>query len=124
MGRADIVIRPYTPITVSQSSGGGNGAPTCKLGVIGREYTIGRAGLWDSVDVTPPVTPRMNCSCTAAEVVSKNLGCVNVGDVRAGCVPVVAMLAAPMALIVRSRDGSGAIVEHRTDENNPEQTCP
>jgi hypothetical protein len=125
LGRADIVIQPYTPITVSQSGGGGNAAPSCKLGVIGREYTVGGAGLWDSVDVTPPATPRMNCSCTAADVVLKTPGCAVVGDVRAGCVPVIALMAAPMALIVHSRDGSGAIVEHRTDNNNgnPERTC-
>jgi hypothetical protein len=53
LGKEDVVIPPFTPITVSH---GDDGQP--RVGVVGRDLQVAGTGLWARVHITPAPTPR------------------------------------------------------------------
>jgi hypothetical protein len=60
LGEEDILLPPFTALTVAKPSSSpvdGEGAGT-KIGVIARDLTLTGLGLWSSVAVTPPASPR------------------------------------------------------------------
>ena len=59
LGTEDILIPPFTALTVTPpAAGGSGGAAGTKVGAIARELTLSGTGLWSGVAVTPPATPR------------------------------------------------------------------
>ena len=56
LGEEDILIPPFTALTVTNPSPGGGAGP--KIGVVARDLTLTTVGLWRNVVVTPPATPR------------------------------------------------------------------
>jgi hypothetical protein len=54
LGMNDILIPPFTALTVSDKAGGAG----TKVGVIARELTLTDLGLWRSISISPAATPR------------------------------------------------------------------
>ena len=54
----DILIPPFTPLTVSADAAAPASGAGTRVGAIAREMTLTDLGLWSQVAITPPATPR------------------------------------------------------------------
>jgi hypothetical protein len=61
LGLDDILVPPFTAMTVTNAPAGSSsarGGAGIQVGVVGRQLTLTDVGLWGSVAITPPATPR------------------------------------------------------------------
>ena len=60
LGEDDILIPPFTALTIAKSAAvpASSGGLAWKIGAVARTMTLTDVGLWDSVSIVPPATPR------------------------------------------------------------------
>lgn len=58
LGEEDILIPPFSALTATQSASTAGVSAWKKVGAIAREMTLTGIGLWGSVSILPPATPR------------------------------------------------------------------
>lgn len=56
LGTEDILLPPFTAMTVNKASADGGEGTT--VGVVARNMVLSSVGLWSSLSITPPATPR------------------------------------------------------------------